>query len=390
MDNLGAPENAVSAPPAATTRPGTGSIKWGQVYRIHMSEVHARTHSHGRLDDGHDLLTHIPSPPAASEVTLENSSHDPGNPVAEHNMVLVGLSSIQVPQRPACDGRSSVDSPPDDDPPAGGAAVQGPTSPPKGGPPGAKEAPISCEAGSMGVDFQRLTPHVAYYGYRYYDPTTGRWPSRDPIGERGGINMYGFVGNDAVSWIDALGLATVYVDGDLHESTPPSNCCFDDEGNRVDFVKDTANRECCPNEIQEITFKIDDTGVAGHGWLVFPGGGAGLYPKDGAEGDEWITGEVEEGEVRNDEKRPHKRSKNYKVCPMTLKLLKESIEKHKNDKFALDNGKARNCVGWACARLEDSGIEPPKDPNKKKLQPKDFTEFPVTGKVQIGSSRFEK
>jgi hypothetical protein len=29
---------------------------------------------------------------------------------------------------------------------------------------------------------------VDYYGYRYYDPETGRWPSRDPIGEPGGIN----------------------------------------------------------------------------------------------------------------------------------------------------------------------------------------------------------
>jgi hypothetical protein len=23
----------------------------------------------------------------------------------------------------------------------------------------------------------------------YYDPVTGRWPSRDPIGERGGVNL---------------------------------------------------------------------------------------------------------------------------------------------------------------------------------------------------------
>ena len=33
-----------------------------------------------------------------------------------------------------------------------------------------------------------------YYGYRYYDPLTGRWPSRDPIEEEGGVNLYGFVG----------------------------------------------------------------------------------------------------------------------------------------------------------------------------------------------------
>jgi uncharacterized protein RhaS with RHS repeats len=47
---------------------------------------------------------------------------------------------------------------------------------------------------------------VAYYGYRYYDPVTGRWPSRDPIEELGGINLYGFVRNRVVNRIDVLGL----------------------------------------------------------------------------------------------------------------------------------------------------------------------------------------
>jgi hypothetical protein len=32
-------------------------------------------------------------------------------------------------------------------------------------------------------DFQRLSPSVAFYGYRWYDPVTGRWPSKDPIEE---------------------------------------------------------------------------------------------------------------------------------------------------------------------------------------------------------------
>jgi RHS repeat-associated protein len=48
---------------------------------------------------------------------------------------------------------------------------------------------------------------LVYYGYRYYSPELGRWPSRDPIGERGGINLYGMVGNDAVNRWDYLGLA---------------------------------------------------------------------------------------------------------------------------------------------------------------------------------------
>jgi uncharacterized protein RhaS with RHS repeats len=49
---------------------------------------------------------------------------------------------------------------------------------------------------------------VAYYGYRYYDPKSGRWPSRDPIEEEGGMNLYGFVGNDGLGNIDLLGLCT--------------------------------------------------------------------------------------------------------------------------------------------------------------------------------------
>ncbi len=47
---------------------------------------------------------------------------------------------------------------------------------------------------------------VMYYGYRFYDPETGRWPSRDPIEEMGGLNLYGFTINDGVNWVDILGL----------------------------------------------------------------------------------------------------------------------------------------------------------------------------------------
>jgi len=52
------------------------------------------------------------------------------------------------------------------------------------------------------------TDRVPEYGYRYYDPVTGRWPSRDPIGEDGGANLYGFVENDGVDKWDYLGLDT--------------------------------------------------------------------------------------------------------------------------------------------------------------------------------------
>lgn len=45
-----------------------------------------------------------------------------------------------------------------------------------------------------------------YYGLRYYDPLSGRWTSRDPIGETGGRNLSAFVGNDPVNFSDLLGM----------------------------------------------------------------------------------------------------------------------------------------------------------------------------------------
>lgn len=44
------------------------------------------------------------------------------------------------------------------------------------------------------------------YGFRYYDSRLGRFLNRDPIGEAGGINVYGFVGNDPINHYDYLGL----------------------------------------------------------------------------------------------------------------------------------------------------------------------------------------
>lgn len=54
---------------------------------------------------------------------------------------------------------------------------------------------------------------IHYYGFRYYDPVTGRWPSRDPIGEWGGLNLYAMAGNSPVNWIDVLGLILCCIDG---------------------------------------------------------------------------------------------------------------------------------------------------------------------------------
>jgi|GEM_PF-3467077 len=48
-----------------------------------------------------------------------------------------------------------------------------------------------------------------YYGYRFYNAEAGAWVSRDPIAEKGGLNLYGFCQNDPVNKYDLLGLSDV-------------------------------------------------------------------------------------------------------------------------------------------------------------------------------------
>jgi RHS repeat-associated protein len=43
--------------------------------------------------------------------------------------------------------------------------------------------------------------------YRAYDADTGKWLTRDPIPERGGMNLYAYVDNNPINYIDLSGLA---------------------------------------------------------------------------------------------------------------------------------------------------------------------------------------
>ena len=68
--------------------------------------------------------------------------------------------------------------------------------------------PQSTNAGRFGYTGQMWLGEVGlnYYKARMYAPQLGRFLQTDPVGPEGGINLYAYVGNDPVNWIDPSGL----------------------------------------------------------------------------------------------------------------------------------------------------------------------------------------
>ncbi len=57
------------------------------------------------------------------------------------------------------------------------------------------------------IKYQDDEIDLVYYGYLYCNPSTGRWLSRVPFTERGGMNLFSFPQNDPITAIDFFGLA---------------------------------------------------------------------------------------------------------------------------------------------------------------------------------------
>jgi hypothetical protein len=60
-------------------------------------------------------------------------------------------------------------------------------------------------ASALALILWLLLPQTAHC---FYNPSTGRWISRDPSQEAGGKNLYGFVANSVVDSVDKNGLDT--------------------------------------------------------------------------------------------------------------------------------------------------------------------------------------
>ena len=65
------------------------------------------------------------------------------------------------------------------------------------------EGPSPCELQSHFVEI-KFAPKCD--GYRYYDPSIGRYISADPIGQAGGVNLFTYAQSDPINATDSLGL----------------------------------------------------------------------------------------------------------------------------------------------------------------------------------------
>ncbi len=174
---------------------GHARMETTQIYtHVHIDalrEIHTRCHPHGRLNQL-EVPEVLELPTRVKEEPQLCASSAP--------------SADQGPLR--------HDFPSDDDPTAGSAPAPGNQPPPNGRPSARYPILDNSETPPKSPEIQAFRSGVTYYGYRFYDPVTGRWPSRDPIEEAGGVNIYQFVENAGVNSWDYLGMQDFLNSGD--------------------------------------------------------------------------------------------------------------------------------------------------------------------------------
>ncbi len=171
-----------------------------------LQDVHARTHPHGRLVSSPNPSE--PSEPLPSQHEPLASSYPPEDALS----VPKAMSATLAHPSPAAThglGHLSNPKPPSEDEPPSPTSAPPPPSPT---PPSGGNLLLGSKLSSDSPAAQ--SGQLTYYGYRYLDPATGRWPSRDPIGEEGGLNLFAFIGNDGVNRWDILGLFDIYIHTD--------------------------------------------------------------------------------------------------------------------------------------------------------------------------------
>ena len=124
-----------------------------------------------------------------------------------------------------------------------------------------------------------------YYGYRFYDPVAGRWLNRDPIGERGGSNIYVACLNNFITKTDFLGLSVK--PGDLMTPLDFAKLSADDkekwaknfQGRFGGLIEKHAKEQCIPKRLLAAIIANELTDWDWADGTVFDGmGGGGVGP----------------------------------------------------------------------------------------------------------------
>jgi len=171
---------------------------------------------------------------------------------------------------------------------------------------------------------------------RAYDPNTGRWLSRDPIAENGGINLYGYVLDNPTNSRDPLGLCQ---------------------------TTDDAGATCGCDKISVVTLSTDTDDFPPHSFITTKVGGWGFFPAI-------PYAPMSPGTVENNTSHHRNHYQVYRACPSTLSKLLRSISSHTGGWYdGLNGPPGNNCTGWACNRLSDAGFTPPANGNQPCLTP---------------------
>jgi len=206
----------------------------------------------------------------------------------------------------------------------------------------------------------------------YYCPATGRFLSRDPIGEHGGTNLYAFTRNRPIDHIDLLGAADAshQCDPNLQVTDDAGATCCECKLTTVEIRVRKPAKSCreqiremkeAGKSLREIIASVD----TGHTWIWFLPENIGWGFTAASLSYRDIRGHTP-GRVANENRnQPYTHNKSFNTCPSTKKKIRDSIRSQKNhptrydyrDK-KMDNGRAQ-CTTWSCEILTDAGIDMP-------------------------------
>ena len=98
--------------------------------------------------------------------------------------------------------------------------------------------------------------HLSYFGHRFYDRRLGRWLTRDVIQEYGGLNLYVFCQNNALTHVDFLGDLTISGGGShsWRNPTPIPGLFL-----KVTIDIEASYYTCCADGVEKDMISIDGT-----------------------------------------------------------------------------------------------------------------------------------